>query len=53
MSSLLQQIRLDRCGATAIEYAMIAVFISIAAVVAFASVGTSVTDAFQSVANSF
>jgi Flp pilus assembly pilin Flp len=45
--------RLDRRGATAIEYAMIAFFISIAAFSVIVSVGTDVTGMFSQIANSF
>jgi Flp pilus assembly pilin Flp len=40
-------------GATAIEYAMVAFFISIAAFSVILQVGTSVTNVFQSIATSF
>jgi len=43
----------DVSGATAIEYAFVASLISIAAVSVFQLIGTSVTDSFSSVANSF
>jgi len=43
--------RLDDSGATAIEYAMVALFISIAAFTVLVSVGTAVSTAFQNVAN--
>jgi Flp pilus assembly pilin Flp len=45
--------RLDQDGATAIEYAMVALFISIAIVSALATVGTSVSHIFSTVATSF
>jgi Flp pilus assembly pilin Flp len=45
--------RLDRAGATAIEYAMVAFFISIAAFSVLVSVGSSVSSLFQQIANSF
>jgi Flp pilus assembly pilin Flp len=43
--------RLGDRGATAIEYAMVAFFISIAAFSVLLTVGSSVTTAFQNVAN--
>jgi pilus assembly protein Flp/PilA len=39
----------DTCGATAIEYALIASLISVAAISAFASVGHGVTSRFTNV----
>jgi Flp pilus assembly pilin Flp len=45
--------RIDRSGATSIEYALIAVFISIICVGWAAFVGTSVSDFFTQVANGF
>jgi len=39
----------DRCGATAIEYALIASLISIAAISGFASVGNHVNGKFETV----
>jgi Flp pilus assembly pilin Flp len=46
-------IKLDQNGATAIEYAMVAFFISIAAFSAIATIGTDVTGVFSQIANSF
>jgi Flp pilus assembly pilin Flp len=43
----------DRLGATSIEYALIAVFISILVVGWASFVGTSVSNFFTSVANGF
>lgn len=43
----------DRKGATSIEYALIAALISILCVGWAASIGTSVTSFFNSVANGF
>jgi Flp pilus assembly pilin Flp len=40
-------------GATVIEYAMVAFFISIAAFSIIVQVGTSVTGVFNTIANSF
>ncbi|HWB49838.1 MAG TPA: Flp family type IVb pilin [Stellaceae bacterium] len=45
--------RLDRCGATAVEYAMIAFFVSIAAFSAIATIGTDVSGLFSQIASSF
>jgi Flp pilus assembly pilin Flp len=45
--------RLGQDGATAIEYAMVALFISIAIVSALVTVGTSVSHIFSTVATSF
>jgi pilus assembly protein Flp/PilA len=53
MRSALKRIKLDRGGATAIEYAMIAFFISIAAFTALQTVGSDVTGLFTRIANSF
>jgi Flp pilus assembly pilin Flp len=44
---------LDSAGATAIEYAMVAFFISIAAFSALVTVGTSVSSIFQRIATGF
>ena len=48
----LEWIRAQR-GATVIEYAMVAFFISIAAFSIIVQVGTSVTGVFNTIANSF
>jgi Flp pilus assembly pilin Flp len=45
--------RFDRGGATAVEYAMIAFFVSIAAFSAIQTIGTDVTGLFTTIANSF
>jgi Flp pilus assembly pilin Flp len=50
MGALLRK-QLDDRGATAIEYAMVALFISIAAFSVLVTVGTSVSTAFTNVAN--
>ena len=42
----------DESGATAIEYGLLAALISIAAIVAMSAVGTSLSTAFSTVANS-
>jgi Flp pilus assembly pilin Flp len=52
MRSLLESLRAER-GATAIEYAMVALLISIAAFSVIVQVGTSVSSAFVSIANGF
>ena len=52
MKRILQLLR-DRSGATAIEYAMIASVISIAAIGAMISVGGQVDGMFNNVANGF
>ena len=44
---------LDKSGATAIEYAMIGVLISIAAFSVIVNVGTSVSNLFQQISTSF
>lgn len=51
MGTLLRS-RLGEKGATAIEYAMVAFFISIAAFSVLVSVGGSVSGIFQTVASS-
>jgi Flp pilus assembly pilin Flp len=53
MRTALRPWRLDRSGATAIEYALIAVFISIICVGWATFVGTSISDFFMQVANGF
>ncbi len=53
MRTALMLLRLDRAGATSIEYALIAVFISILCVGWATFVGTSVSDFFMQVANGF
>ncbi|MEA3052236.1 MAG: pilus assembly protein Flp/PilA [Sphingomonadales bacterium] len=42
----------DRKGATAIEYALVATLISVAAIVAFNNLGNSINTTFNSVGNS-
>jgi len=42
----------DESGATAIEYGLLAVLISVAAIVAMSAVGTSLSNTFSTVANS-
>jgi Flp pilus assembly pilin Flp len=53
MHSLIRRPLLDRAGATAIEYAMIAFFISIAAFSVLVTVGHSVSGLFQQIASGF
>lgn len=53
MNFRLGTIKLDQNGATAIEYAMIAFFISIAAFSVIVTIGTNVVGVFTTVANSF
>jgi pilus assembly protein Flp/PilA len=43
------QLARDESGATAIEYGLIAALISIAAIVAFTTVGTELTSVFEDV----
>lgn len=51
MGAWLRTVCRDRSGATAIEYAMIAVFIGILLIAAMKSIGTSVTDYFLAIAS--
>jgi Flp pilus assembly pilin Flp len=53
MRSTLQRMRLDQGGASAVEYAMIAFFISIAAFTVIQTIGTDVTNLFSRIASSF
>ena len=53
MRSAFRRMRFDRGGATAVEYAMIAFFVSIAAFSAIQTIGTDVTGLFTTIANSF
>lgn len=48
-----KDIRRRRDGATVIEYAMVAFFISIAAFSVLVTVGSSVTGIFSTIASSF
>ena len=41
----------DEEGATAIEYALIAALVSVAAIVAMTAVGTAITNTFTSISN--
>ena len=53
MRLTLKHISLDQGGATAIEYAMIAVLVSIAAFTAITTIGTDVSGLFSQIASSF
>jgi Flp pilus assembly pilin Flp len=53
LRTALAALRADRFGATSIEYALIAVFISILVVGWASFVGTSVSNFFTAVANGF
>jgi Flp pilus assembly pilin Flp len=53
MRSLLQYLHGDTCGATAVEYAMIALFIAILLIAALMSIGSTVSGFFTEVANGF
>ena len=46
----LQALWKDECGVTAVEYALIAALISVAAIVAMTSVGGSISSVFNHVA---
>jgi pilus assembly protein Flp/PilA len=50
MSSKLSNLFSDERGATAIEYAFVASLVSIAAFVAFGTIGTSLSGIFNNVA---
>jgi len=41
----------DRCGVTAVEYALIAALIAVAAIAAFTLVGTRLSTTFSTIAN--
>jgi pilus assembly protein Flp/PilA len=51
MKSLMKDFLVDECGATAIEYALIAAFISIVIVTALTTLGTQLNAAFTAVSN--
>jgi Flp pilus assembly pilin Flp len=53
MRLALNQTRRNHDGATAVEYAMVAFFISIAAFSVITSIGTHVTSIFSTIASSF
>ncbi len=48
--SILKKLITDDCGATAIEYGLIAALIAVAVITAVTSVGTKLTTTFNSVA---
>ena len=52
MLSLLKKFRRNQSGATAIEYALIAGLISVAAIGAWTSVGTNITTKMTSIGSS-
>ncbi len=53
MRAAFRRIGLGRCGATAIEYAMIAFFVSIAAFSVIVTIGSDVSGLFSQIASSF
>jgi len=53
MNSLVKAFWKDDSGATAIEYSIIVLLISVAAVYAFGLIGVSVTDIFNKVVAAF
>jgi Flp pilus assembly pilin Flp len=53
MGAALKRLRLDPGGATAIEYPMIAFFVSIAAFSVLVAIGSDVTSLFSQIATSF
>jgi len=48
--TMLQMLRADRRGVTAIEYGLIAALIAVAAVVVMGTVGTNLSSTFNTVA---
>jgi len=50
LRTLIKLVR-DESGVTAIEYALIAALIAVAAIAAFSLVGTNLSNTFQKVAN--
>ena len=52
IQELLAKLRRDEKGATVIEYALIAALISVAAIVAFNSLGSKVSSTMSSVSSS-
>ncbi len=52
MSKLFARFVRDESGATAIEYGLIAALIAVAAITVMSTVGTNLSNTFQSVANS-
>ena len=53
LRAALRALRLDRSGATAIEYALIALLIALVLISAMLSIGTSVTNMFMQVNSGF
>ena len=53
MRSALEHMKLDQGGTSAVEYAMVAFFVSIAAFTAIVTIGTDVTGLFSRIASSF
>ena len=53
MADLLREFIANETGATAIEYALIAALVSIAAVVAFGSTGETIFEAFSGITEDF
>lgn len=53
MLSILRELASDDEGATAIEYALIAAFISVAAIAAYTAVGSSIDASMSSTASKF
>ena len=53
MTGLLKKFAHDNCGATAIEYALIATFIGVAIIAAVGATGNSLKDTFNNVNNGF
>lgn len=51
MLELLRNLRRDEEGATAIEYGLIVALISVAALIAMAAVGTSLSEMFGTINN--
>lgn len=51
MRTVLSNLIRDESGVTAIEYALIAALIAVAAIAAFTLVGTSLSTTFSTVAN--
>ena len=52
MFKLMRKLRTDQKGATAIEYGLIAALVSVAAILAMQTLGTSLSGMFNSVATS-
>jgi pilus assembly protein Flp/PilA len=51
LRTLLMKMVKDQSGVTAIEYALIAALIAVAAIAAFTLVGTNLTNTFTMIAN--